>query len=339
MAPMAWNQIESSSSGWWRRPRHLLSVAAIVAAFGFLAWQWPTAVAWERAAEPARLAALVGFALLFGVALMLRALRWHWLMIPQLNERYSVIFVAYAWFFAVGGFTPMRSGEILRIGWVKARGGSGAFAAGAFLAEKLSDVIALLLLLGLGVTVAGVAPEPVAGLPRGLVVLLVVSYLLLMLFGGRIRRWLVGGTVVGRLGGLLDRFLYAFPTMGAGGTFWILHGLTLAVWGLLMVGFWGYLTACYPGIHWSAAPMCLALVNLSALVGGPPGNLGVYEAMFAVVLKVYGIGSEQAIVAAVVLHAVALAVTALIGAGCGWLMWHDKNGHFLKRGLNPPQER
>lgn len=294
-----------------RHARGLISLVAVFAALGFLVWHWPSATVWQAVLNPSRLAALTGFSMLFCAAVVVRAIRWHYLMSSQLHERFATTLKAYVWFFAIGGYTPMRAGELLRVGWVKSRGGSGTFATGAFLAEKLADVTALLLLLGL-VALAKTVPKPLEGTFSAITALLLIGYFILIFLAQRTPDRLNRSVTKQSLRSRFDLLLSAVPIPSAGRPFWSFQILTLLVWGLLTIGFLVYLKACYPNIHWSAAPMCLAMVNLSTFLGGPPGNLGVYEAFFAISLQAYGINFEEGVATAVVLHFVALATTGLI---------------------------
>lgn len=99
--------------------------------------------------------------------------------------------------------------------------------------------------------------------------------------------------------------------------------LTVAIWGVLALGYYAVLSSMFPDIHWSAAVLVLCAVNLTGIIWISPGNIGIYEAAAVLALSAYNIAPDMALIAAIGLHAVVLVSTVVVGAAAKGMLVHQ----------------
>lgn len=225
---------------------------------------------------------------------------------------------------------PARAGDGARAYIVKKRNGVPYTSGAASLAaERILDLVAVLLLGGLGlvltfVTVGGFTPRRggdavVAAVVAGGVT--VVAVVALFLARGRVLgRIPEAGTekleaVVGAIRGFVADFGSVFKdTKGV----LRLGSASLAIWTLdvatCVVLFYA-LGVTFEGVV-AVSLVAVSVGNLAKVVPATPGGIGLYEAGFAaVVVGATGVGWEAAVAVAVLDHALKNGVTVIGGVG------------------------
>ena len=245
----------------------MLQVAVSLAALGGIAWWATRQRAPHLSFDVAALAWLCGALALYGVASVLRAERWHRLLVASSVDRgrtesYRLTAVGY-----MGNNTlPARAGDVMR---VMLLGGPRRTILGTVIAERLLDALALAGIFALVVADRGVGFGPlpyIAGAGAGALVVLALLW--------RFASW-------NRL--LLAAREWVRPAIGATRALASPRGAlllvaSLAVW---LVEAAVYLTVgSASGIQLGVmgALYLVALTNLSALVPAAPGYVGTFDA-------------------------------------------------------------
>lgn len=199
--------------------------------------------------------------------------------------------------FAASALTPARAGEVLRL-WLLRRYHQISYArsAGAALAEKLLDGLALVVILAplpwLALPVPAWTARAVAGLGVGGVAVLVLAMLVTRFLkpGRRVGAFLDQISILKEPGTLVKALAAA---LAAGifdlGTLW----LTLGAFHISSYGFGG-------------AAFVLLVTNAALVIPSTPGNIGALEAGAVVALDVLGVPRPQALAFALVYHALQL---------------------------------
>ena len=275
---------------------------------------WPALSDWLVLFNQNTATAFFGLGILFIGATVFRTLRWQALLRASLPVGFVRALAIFGWSFFLMTLTPFRAGELLRPAWVRKQGGSFLFAVGVLVVERLADMTLLVVLLALAISANAALAINWPYTPGLLVIILLTSgYFLVSLLARPIQ-----GVVDRRLGDsslfqAISRFLSGLARVSDFSTCAITLSLTAVIWGLLALGYHLVLTSLFPDLHWSAALLVLAAVNLTGLLWISPGNIGLYEAAAVLVLTAYGIPSDIALVAAIGLHATILGLTLLIG--------------------------
>lgn len=261
-----------------------------------------------------------------GVSLLLRFLRWHWLLYRIGHRlRLGPSAAAYAAGFAFTA-TPGKVGELLRIRYLTAMSVSPTHVIAAFVFERLIDlvtVLALALPLALEFSVFRVAAAFV-GIVVAIVGVLAFNFSQTLRISLFLRRW------------RLRRLARLVRVMGAGlrdvrlwGTLpdlLLSIALGLAAWATTAWSFVILLNAL--GIEF-AIWRSLALYPLAILVGAAsmlPGGMGSTEATLVLLLKMDGVPVLVGALAAVGIRLVTLWFAMLIGMICfGFLEWQRRS--------------
>src|SRR5258708_15541727 len=120
-----------------------------------------------------------------------------------------------------------------------------------------------------------------------------------------------------RSGALLDRSVQTFARGLEAGH----HGPTLAqalalaalIWLLAGLGMTAYTRALGLDVPWYAGFLVILLTTLAGILPSSPGGVGVYHYMTVIALSVWSPDRTSALAFAVVTHAIALAMIAVIG--------------------------
>jgi uncharacterized protein (TIRG00374 family) len=260
-------------------------------------------------------------ALAFGV--WLRAVRWRLLFAeatrPPLWAVTNALLIGY--FF--NQLLPARAGEAARVVSLhQASDTSRAEAAGTAVAERIYDVVSLLILL---FAAAPFVPS-VGWMRKAVVVAAVVLILLLALIvcvlryrerplafllrplarlprASRERTDAVAIRIVDGLAAL-HRPRLAVPALAA----------TFLSWLVLALSFWCCLRAFDLHVGYGAGILVVVATNLALVIPSAPAAVGVFEAAVVLALDPYHVGRSEALAAAVVLHALNLFPFLLAGA-------------------------
>lgn len=293
-----------------------LRAAAASAALAALAYLGLSA--WGGRAEVAGALARVGWATVGAMLALsaanygLRFLRWQMVLralgAPQPWRPSLVIYLA--------GFalttTPGKAGEALRTVFLAGRGVRVRDSLAAFLTERLSDLLAIALLLAAGLAhhprlaplaLAGLVPVGLAwallGWPRGLV-------------AGRRR-----GRAAGGLRGLLGRacaLLLAARRAHRPGVLAASTTLSLLAWAAEAHAFDALLRALGAPAPWTDAAAIYAAGMLAGALSFLPGGLGGTEATMVALLAPSGLGQAGAVAATLLIRLTTLWFAVLVGA-------------------------
>ena len=251
------------------------------------------------------------------ISLLLRAWRWQYLLAPIQQVQIPVLFASLAVGYMANTFLPAHLGEVVRA--YHARGKTGIAASVIFatiVIERLIDIFALLLLMGLALVVF---PFPGWVQKSGIImlVLVVVLFALLLLMKKYRRQTLaisdrltgfLPATVSQKINELIDQFLNGIVALKHAGHYlavgissiliWVCYALTFQ---LLFYAF--DFTSLYhlPG---SAALVALVITTISVVVPSSPGYVGSYHFLCQLSLGLFAIPKGPALSYAFVMHAI-----------------------------------
>jgi uncharacterized protein (TIRG00374 family) len=291
----------------------ILSVAA--AALGYLAFSlwggWREVMAALREVSPAVLLSLLALSL---VNYGLRFVRWqHYLILFGHRVPLWSSLRIY-----LGGFalttTPGKAGEALRCVLLQPLGVSWPHSLAALLAERLGDLIAILLLAAIGL-----AAYPQA---RGVVAIMAVLLLALLLFIQQ-RAWLerldgwlrrrYSGRVAVLAAGLIETILhssrlFSLPLLG--------YSIVLGVvaWGAEGAAFYFLVQVLGTELDLPTALFIYAFSMLVGAVSFLPGGLGGAELTMVTLLTLHGMSPGVAVAATVIIRLATLWFAVLLGA-------------------------
>jgi uncharacterized protein (TIRG00374 family) len=249
------------------------------------------------------------------VSVWVRAVRWRLLF--QSESRPPVAATTRA--LIVGQFfnsiLPARAGEAARIVVLNQETGtSRAETLGTAVAERIADLLVLLLLLFVTLPFY---PEVTwlraAGvLALVLVVLLAFTSIALRRFGDRpltfLLRPLARLPVVPRAQteGIASKLVAGLHMLERPERAGPVAVLTTVSWLLIALSYWFILFAFEPDLGFDAAILVLVTTTLSLVIPSLPASVGVFEAAALVALRPYGVDDSRALSYAVVLHAFTL---------------------------------
>lgn len=263
--------------------------------------------------------------------LVIRSWRWSWLLAPVGQARFRNLFRATVIGFAATFLLPARAGEVLRP-WVLARNerldATAAFA--TILLERLIDLMTVLLLfaafllivpgsslpadpsvmraikaagavtaasaVALFITMALTAKHP-ERLARGaLSIERVLPSRIAHAVANLVRRFAEGFGIIHDFRRLIVAALWSFP-----------------LWMSIAAGIWGVARAFHIDLPWSGSYLLIALLTVGVAVPTPGSVGGFHEAFRYGATTFFGASNDQAIGAAIVLHAVTFVPTTLVG--------------------------
>lgn len=297
-------------------PRSLraLVVSIIVAAGAYLAFSlWG---GWREVAAAAGQVGARGMAVALLLSLLnyfLRFVRWQY----YLNLMDYRVATARSLRIYIAGFalttTPGKAGEMVRSVFLARDGVPYSASLAAFFSERLSDLMAVVLLAALGLVLYP------AGKPMMFVVVAVVGAVMLILHRPQ---WMHG---------LRDRLFVRLPAglarIASGGIDTALHAGTLFRWAPLIAGLglgliaWGA-EACafYLMAHWMGQPLDLLtatfIYSFAVLAGALsflPGGLGGAEAVMIGLLVLSGMATPTAVALTVLIRLATLWFAVLLG--------------------------
>jgi glycosyltransferase 2 family protein len=253
---------------------------------------------------------LLAAVLLYGVVSVVRGMRW-WAILRRagipigLGDAQGLLVVGY-----MGNTVlPARGGELLRVLLVGQRTRSSrTVVLGTVIAERLLDVLALLVLLAL-LALFLVRGLPVPGQLDWLVALLLVGVGLALLAAWR---WLARGERARALRERLDALVLATRNLlGAQGP--LLVVLTAAIWVGEGIVYW--LVGQSLGLSLTAGQGCYLVVlsSLAAILPAAPGYAGTYDAAVQLGLHSLHIHAGPAVAFGLLVRLVIFAPITLVG--------------------------
>ena len=299
----------------WLRVAALLTFAILLAAFGRRV-DWRAAAAAVRGADAGLLAlALVANQLSLG----LKGVRW-WVFLRPLGVR-SLALVLRATFAgaSINNLVVAQGGEGARVLLVsRAAGVSSARVAAALALERVLDAASYLTLL-VGATWMVDLPEM---LVRWRVIASVALGLIVITMLGtrreqqilRLRRRMTGdGGPEGRVRSYIRRFTSSANDIASPGRLSLAMLLSLGAWALQVVTYHVVALAAHLPISLSGSVAAMLAIGISFLVRATPGNVGVFQLIYAMTVSRFGIADGPAVAAALLIQMIQVLPTVLIG--------------------------
>ena len=257
--------------------------------------------------------------------LTLAAWRWQVLLRPIGRYRLGAdCFPLFMVGYAANQIFPARPGEIIRsFLFGRKFAVSKAAVLGTAVVEKLVDVVALVLLLGLALVFIDVPLEiRLLGGLCGVVSIVAWGILWLVCRREALSNWLLRGlrwtppaihrwleqslrnSIVGM--GAIHDLATAFSALA----------LSAAVWGAGILVTQAYLMAFGLHLPWHAPVFVLVVVNLGMLIPSSPAAVGVAHLLYVVSLTVFGVDKATALAVGLVLHAISFVQVVVVGLLC-----------------------
>jgi uncharacterized protein (TIRG00374 family) len=251
------------------------------------------------------------------LSILLRAWRWQYLLVPIQQVKLQVLFASLAVGYMANTFLPAHLGEVVRA--YHARGKTGIAASAIFatiVVERLIDIFALLLLMGLALVVF---PFPGWVQKSGVIMLLLVAGLFaLLLVMKKFRRQTLAAsdrltgflpaTVSRKINGLLDQFLNGIVALERAGHYSVVGVLSILIWVCYALTFqllfYAFDFVNLYHLPWTAALVALVITTISVVVPSSPGYIGSYHFLCQLSLGLFAIPKGPALSYAFVLHAV-----------------------------------
>ena len=279
----------------------------------------------------ARVGFLVITAVTTGLLYVVRSVRWQVLLRPIGPTRFRTAFRTTVIGFAASSLLPARPGEVLRPYLLARQEGLSATAAFAsILLERLLDLITVLLLFGaflflfdpgVGAVEGGVFEAITIGGAIGAVAAIVALGLAFALAGhpdslaNGVNR--IEQVLPARIARIIARLVRTFAAgLGAARrpkTLAVALILSVPLWLLAATGIWSAAEAFHLSIPFTGSFLLLALLVVGVSVP-TPGGVGGFHAAFQIgATTFYGAPNDQAVAAAIVLHAITFVPVALVG--------------------------
>jgi uncharacterized protein (TIRG00374 family) len=265
------------------------------------------------------------------MTMVLRALRWQYLLEPIGHARFIAAFRTTTIGFAATAVLPARAGEVIRPYLLARQEGLSATATFAtIIIERVLDAVTCVMLLASFVLFFDPGMDRADSRLYGLVEIggLTVGVLaLLVLFGMFVAardpaaagRWayrvehLLPGKLTHKLATVLLRFAEGLAVVRTPKRLALALLLSFPLWLSIGLGIWAVTRAFGIDMPFTGSFLLIALLIVGVSVP-TPGGVGGFEAAVQIGLtSFYGVPNDRAVGAALVLHAVSLAPTIVLG--------------------------
>ena len=262
---------------------------------------------------------------------VIRAWRWQYLLAPIGTVHFSAAFRATVIGFAASALLPARAGEVIRP-FLLARweGLSATATIATILLERLLDLVAVVVLLSIflllfdpGLTT--VDPEVFAAVRFGGVMAAGVAVgALVAVYGlaghpealGRLA-WRAERLLPPRparaVAGVVEKFARGFGVMRQAQSFIPALTLSFPLWCSIALGIWFVSAAFQIVFPYTGSFLITAMLVVGVSVPTPGAVGGFHEAYRVGATAFYGASNDQAVAAAIVLHAVSFLPVAILG--------------------------
>jgi len=281
-----------------------------------------------RHADPMWLA--ISFASMF-VNLVIRSLRWRYLLEPIGKTSFANAFRATAVGFAARGVLPSAAGELVRpyfLSRYESVSATGAFA--TVILERLLDMVTVLVLLAVFVFVFGRdldATNPVAfaavkwagGIAAVLAVLALAVLFVLAGHPEKVTRALHRAEEVlpSRFAGMLSRiagkFLSGLGAIRRPGRLFVALVWSFPLWLCIALGIWAVAVAFHLAVPFTGSFLLIAFLTIGVAVPTPGAVGGFHEAFRFGVTQFFGAPQGAAVGGAIVLHAFSVGSALFLG--------------------------
>jgi uncharacterized protein (TIRG00374 family) len=246
------------------------------------------------------------------ISVWVRAIRWQLLFQPKTRPPIGPTTRATIVGQFFNNILPARAGEAARVVMLNQETGtSRAEALGTAVAERIIDILALLVLFFMTLPFL---PEitwlkTAVGFALVLIVVVGTATLVLRRFGHRPIRYLLRPLTripavheerTDRAASNIVAGLHVLERPERAGPAFV---VTFVSWLLISLSFWLTLLAFEPDLGYDAGILVLVTTTLSLVIPSLPAGVGVFEAAVLVALRPYGVEDSEALSYAVVLHA------------------------------------
>ncbi len=264
-----------------------------------------------------------------GVNLIVRTFRWQYLLAPLGPARFWPALRATVLGFAANAVLPARAGEVIRP-YVLARHEhlppAGAFA--TIVVERLLDVLTVLALFGVflaGVGRAGRAEGLMTAVKTGGLIAAGGAIGLLALFAvlaaepgrlWRLTRWVerwLPPRAARTAEHLAGTFASGLAVVRQPGRLLLAFALSVLLWLSIALGTWAVTRAFAIAMPFTGSFLLLVLLVVGVAVPTPGGIGGFDEAFRLGAVAFFGASADQAVAAAIVLHAISFVPVTLAG--------------------------
>lgn len=313
--------------------KSLRTIAVVVLSVGLLALFLRganLAVVWAemKQADPWLIALSAGITL---VSMVLRAIRWQYLLAPIGHARFGPAFRTTTIGFAASAVLPARAGEVIRPYLLARQEGLSATATFATIViERLLDAVTCVILLASFVLLFDPGMDRADSTLYGLLEAggFVVGSLALIVLGlmflaardpQAVGRWayklehLLPGRLAHKLAGLLLNFAEGLAVVRTPRRLASVLLLSFPLWLSIAFGIWVVTEAFGIDMPFTGSFLLIALLIVGVSVP-TPGGVGGFEAAVQIGLtSFYGVPNDRAVGAALVLHVVSLLPTLALG--------------------------
>ena len=313
--------------------RHIRTLVVLALAAGLLALFLHNVDLWRVLGDIARAnpAWLALSLLTMIVNLAIRSYRWQYLLEPLGSASFGNAFRATAVGFAASSLLPARAGEVIRPYFLSRHEGmsaTGAFA--TVIIERLLDTVTVLILFASFVFVFGrdlpLSDSRVfealkwAGILGGATAL--TALIVLFLLAGnpaRLAQALTGleryapSSFVALLARIAEKFATGLGIIRRPGRLVVALLWSFPLWLLIDLGIWAVAKAFGFNVPYTGSFLIVPLLVLGVAVPTPGAIGGFHEAFRLGATRFYGVPDDQAVAAALVLHAFSIGPSLLLG--------------------------
>ncbi|MCJ7523637.1 MAG: flippase-like domain-containing protein, partial [Candidatus Aminicenantes bacterium] len=253
------------------------------------------------------------------LSLVLRSLRWHYLLAPLQKVKIGGLFTSLTIGYMANTFLPAHLGEFVRAWHLQKKTGIAASSVFATIVmERLIDVFSLLLLLAVSLMVF---PFPGWVQKSGGIMLALVAALSVLLLwmkkyqlktmalSARLLR-LLPASMAAKIKGLLEQFLNGVTALKRPAHYLAVGVLSLLIWVCYILTmqllFIAFAFAVRYQLPWSAALVVTVVTTISVVVPSSPGYVGSFHYLCQLALGLFAIPKGPALSYAIVLHAVSI---------------------------------
>ena len=298
----------------WLRIAAVLTFAALLYAFGRHV-DWRAAALAVRSAD----ARLLVIALLANqLSLTLKGMRW-WVFLRPLGVR-SLSLVLRATFAgaSLNNLVVAQGGEGARVLLVsRAAGVSSARVAAALALERVLDAISYLTLLVSASWLLDI-PDSIARWRIPASVALALALVVLTALGrtdGDAVSELAAArdSASGRVRSFIGRFASSVSVLASPVRLLLAMLLSLAAWSLQVATYHLIARAAHLPIPLAGSVAAMLAVGISFLIRATPGNVGVFQVVYAITVAKFGIAEGPAVAAALLIQTIQVVPTVVIG--------------------------
>ena len=268
------------------------------------------------------------------LSIVIRALRWQYLLEPLGHASFANAFRATAVGFAASSILPARAGEVIRPYFLARHENmtaTGAFA--TIILERVLDVLTVLVLLASSVfvfnrSVAAASPNAAVAFAAmkwggatalgGSIAALVVMF---VLAGdpGRIGRWMarleatVPSKLAGLIGGVAEKFSRGLGAVRRPGRLLVALLWSFPLWLTIASGLWAVSVAFRIDVPFTGSFLLVAMLVIGVAVPTPGAIGGFHEAFRLGATMFFGAPDDTAVGAAIVAHLFSIGPVLLLG--------------------------